>query len=96
MTINEINKQFLLRSLLVRRWKEIFDLKGVDFLYDKKKGGPAMENTRSKLSNAAIEGDIEALEENERLRMEIDYLKKLKALVQKEKKLQNKSKRNVS
>ncbi|MDA1876453.1 hypothetical protein ACWKT7_23735 [Bacillus toyonensis] len=55
-----------------------------------------MENTRSKLSNAAIEGDIEALEENERLRMEIDYLKKLKALVQKEKKLQNKSKRNVS
>ncbi|AFU18050.1 hypothetical protein MC28_G317 (plasmid) [Bacillus thuringiensis MC28] len=38
MTINEINKQFLLRSLLVRRWKEIFDLKGVDFLYEKKKG----------------------------------------------------------
>lgn len=97
MTINEINKQFLLRSLLVRRWKEIFDLKGVEFLYEKKKGGPAMENTRSKLSNATIEGDIEALEEeNERLRMEIDYLKKLKALVQKEKKLQNKSKRNVS
>ncbi|MBJ8077218.1 MULTISPECIES: hypothetical protein [Bacillus cereus group] len=53
-----------------------------------------MENTRSKLSNATIEGDIEALEEeNERLRMEINYLKKLKALVQKEKKLQNTSER---
>ncbi|MEM5643994.1 hypothetical protein AAHB52_29735 [Bacillus toyonensis] len=41
-------------------------------------------NTRSKLDNAAIEGVIEALkDENECLRMEIDYLKKLKALVQK-------------
>ncbi|EPF02572.1 hypothetical protein ICQ_05645 [Bacillus toyonensis] len=94
MTINEINKQFLLRSLLVHRWKEIFDLIGVDFLYEKKKRGPTMENTntKSKLNNVAIE--VEALqEENERLRMEIDYLKKLKALVQKEKKLQNKTRR---
>ncbi|EOO10765.1 hypothetical protein IGA_06036 [Bacillus cereus HuA3-9] len=79
---------------MVRRWKEIFDLKGVDFLYEEKKGGPAMENinTKSKLNIVAIE--VEALqEENERLRMEINYLKKLKALVQKEKKLQNTSKR---
>lgn len=92
MIINEINKQFLLRGLMVRRWKEIFDLKGVDFLYKKKKGGPAMENKKSKLNNVAIE--VEALqEENERLRMEVNYLKKLKALVQKEKKLQNTSER---
>ncbi|MGY1465423.1 hypothetical protein ACW4EZ_29645 (plasmid) [Bacillus toyonensis] len=49
-----------------------------------------MENTKSKLNNVAIE--VEALQEkNERLRMEINYLKKLKALVQKEKKLQNTS-----
>ncbi|MED0952001.1 MULTISPECIES: hypothetical protein [Bacillus cereus group] len=50
-------------------------------------------NTRSKLDNAAIEEDIEALkDENECLRMEIDYLKKLKAFVQKEMELQNKTK----
>ncbi|MDT3496777.1 hypothetical protein NLU03_20790 [Bacillus toyonensis] len=48
-------------------------------------------NTRPRLNNVAIE--VEALqEENERLRMEIDYLKKLKVLVQKEMKLQNKTK----
>ncbi|MGR5961138.1 hypothetical protein ACT7DM_29585 [Bacillus cereus] len=36
-------------------------------------------NTKSKLDNAAIEGAIEALKgENECLRMEIDYLKKVK------------------
>lgn len=53
-----------------------------------------MEKTRSKLNNAAIEGVIAALkDENECLRMEIDYLKKLKALVQKEIKLQSKTKR---
>ncbi|AFU18051.1 Transposase (plasmid) [Bacillus thuringiensis MC28] len=51
-----------------------------------------MESTKSELNNVAIE--VEALqEENERLRMEIDYLKKLMALVQKEKKLQNKTRR---
>ena len=50
-------------------------------------------NTRSKLDNAAIEEAIEALkDENECLRMEIDYLKKLKAFVQKEMELQNKIK----
>ncbi|WP_198946844.1 hypothetical protein [Bacillus thuringiensis] len=49
-----------------------------------------MEKTKSKLNNAAIEEVIAALkDENECLRMEIDYLKKLKALVQKEKKLQS-------
>ncbi|ANC22616.1 MULTISPECIES: hypothetical protein [Bacillus] len=50
-------------------------------------------NTRSKLDNAAIQEAIEALKgENECLRMEIDYLKKLKAFVQKEMELQNKTK----
>ena len=52
-----------------------------------------MEKARSKLNNATIEGGIETLkDENECLRMEIDYLKKLKALVQKEKELQDKTK----
>ncbi|MBW3496207.1 hypothetical protein [Bacillus sp. FDAARGOS_1420] len=50
-------------------------------------------NTRSKLDNAAIEEAIEVLkDENECLCMEIDYLKKLKAFLQKEMELQNKTK----
>ena len=52
-----------------------------------------MEKIRSKLNNATIKGGIGALkDENECLRMEIDYLKKLKDLLQKEKKLQNRTK----
>ncbi|WP_275892940.1 hypothetical protein [Bacillus thuringiensis] len=51
-----------------------------------------MGNTKSKLVNASIEGMIEALkDENECLRMEVDYLKKLKDF-QKEMELQNKTK----
>ncbi|MEC0050866.1 transposase, partial [Bacillus cereus] len=73
--------------------REIYDLKGVEFQYKKKKGGPAMEKIRSKLNNATIKGGIGTLkDENECLRMEIDYLKKLKDLLQKEKKLQNRTK----
>ncbi|MCC6080409.1 MULTISPECIES: hypothetical protein [Bacillus cereus group] len=52
-----------------------------------------MGNTKSKLVNASIEGMIDALkDENECLRMEVDYLKKLKDFVQKEMELQNKTK----
>ncbi|HFJ9280725.1 transposase [Bacillus cereus] len=52
------------------------------------------KNTRLKLDNAAIEGMIEALkDENECLRMEVDYLKKLKDFVQKEMELRNKTKK---
>ncbi|MGK8833639.1 hypothetical protein [Bacillus tropicus] len=52
-----------------------------------------MGNTRSKLDKTAMEEAIEALQdENECLRMEIDYLKKLKVFVQKEMELQNKTK----
>ncbi len=78
-----------------RKWKETYDLKGVDSLHEKKRGRPAMKNTNtiSKLNHKVVEGSIEALqEENERLRMENDYFKKLKAFVQKEVELHNKTK----
>ncbi|PGS19597.1 hypothetical protein COC59_27535 [Bacillus cereus] len=31
----------------VRRWKETYDLKGVDSLHEKKRGSPAMKNTNT-------------------------------------------------
>lgn len=79
----------------VRRLKEAYDLNGVDSLLTKKRGRPAMEikNIRPKLNHKVVEGSIEALQaENERLLMEIDYLKKLNALIQNKTKLQNKTK----
>lgn len=61
--------------------------------YVQGKGRPAMKNKKVKVP-VLIEGFIEALQaENERLRMENDYLKKLNALVQKKNKSQIKTER---
>ncbi len=77
---------------IIRKWKVAYDLHGVDALRPKKRGRPAMKKKHKVQINLVpvlIEGSIEALQaENERLRMENNYLKKLNALVQKKKKSQ--------
>lgn len=76
----------------ILQWKRGIEEKGLDALLPKKKGRPSMKKDRKK--SAPVEGSMEALKaENERLRMENAYLKKLNALVQEKEKLQNKIKR---
>ena len=81
---------------IIYQWEELLKTKGVDALKPKKKRRPSMKK-KSKSNDkktAPVEGSMEALRaENERLRMENAYLKKLKALVQEQEKLQTKSKR---
>jgi transposase len=80
----------------LRKWKVPYETGGNDALQPNKKGRPSMNNKNSnKTKNQApVEGSIEALQaENERLRMEIAYLKKLNALVQNKEKSPNKTKR---
>ncbi|WP_090695859.1 IS3 family transposase [Bacillus sp. 166amftsu] len=70
---------------IIRRWRVAYDSNGVDALRSKKKGRPAMKNKKAKIQpkqdQVLAEGSIEALQaENERLRMENDYFKKVKCL----------------
>ena len=80
-------------SNIVWNWQHLFETQGIDALQLKGKGAsPSMK--KQPKNNQPVEGSEEALQaENERLRMENAYLKKLHALVQEKEKLQNKTKR---
>lgn len=81
---------------MVRNWRKAFETGGIDALQLKKKGRPTMKKVSklNKEQQLPVEGSIEALQaENDRLRMENAYLKKLNALVREQEKLQTKSKR---
>jgi len=78
----------------LRKWKVAYDSEGLGALQPKKKGRPSMQNKKlsTTKNQKVVEGSIEALQaENERLRMENAYLKKLNALVQNKEKSQNKT-----
>ncbi len=79
----------------LRQWKVAYETEGYDALQSTKKGRPSMKNKNSntKKNQAPVPESIEALQaENERLRMEVAYLKKLNALVQNKEKSPNKTK----
>jgi transposase len=76
----------------ILRWKNLLVQQGIDALESKKKGRPSMKKESKK--STPSEGSFEELQaENERLRLENAYLKKLNALVQEERKLKNAKKR---
>ena len=76
----------------VYQWLRKLGNGGLDALNPKKKGRPSMKNDNQKNkkkpeTTKTVKGSIKSLQaENERLRMENAYLKKLNALVQNKKK----------
>lgn len=64
----------------VIRWKRIYQKEGIGGLMKERRGSSA-DNARNENEQKKAEKDL--VTENRRLRMEIEYLKKLDALVQK-------------
>ena len=76
---------------VVSKWERIYYEEGPEALYQHQRGKKKMNSkSKNKKLNKEIEEDIIA--ENQRLRMENEYLKKLNALVQERIKRENKKK----
>lgn len=73
-------------------WQNTVETQGIDALLPKKRGCPSMKK-ETKKPQPVEESQEALLAENERLRMENAYLKKLHALIQEKEKSQNKIKR---
>lgn len=65
--------------LMLQRWERIFLEEGVEGFMKEKRGRKPKAGKPKKPLDKSVEEDLIA--ENQRLRMEIDYLKKLSALV---------------
>ena len=67
----------------VSKWERIYYEEGKDALYEERRGRASkMGNRKSRKTKTNVEKNEDLLAEVQRLRMENEYLKKLKALVQ--------------
>jgi len=94
LSYREAGRIFELKHDVLIAWERIYLQEGVSGLYVERRGQATAQespsNVRAKKLAPEVEEDLIA--ENQRLRMEIDYLKKLDALVQEEK-LQNRKRK---
>ena len=77
---------------LVGKWERIYYEKGPQGLYIEQRGKSRNMNSKTKNKKMSKEIEEDLIAENQRLRMENEYLKKLNALVQERIKRENKKK----
>lgn len=84
---SEVAKEYTLTRSMLQRWERIYLEEGADGLYIERRGRASSASGTGKGRPLKLEKIVEEdlIAENQRLRMEIDYLKKLNALVQAEK-----------
>ena len=79
-------------NYIVNKWERIYYEKGPQALYEDGRGRKKNMSSKPKKKNLNKEVEEDLIAENQRLRMENEYLKKLNALVQERIKRENKKK----
>ena len=77
---------------VVARWERIYYEEGPQALYEERRGRRKNMNSKPRKKKLSKEIEEDLIAENQRLRMENEYLKKLNALVQERIKRENKKK----
>ena len=77
---------------IVLKWERIYYEEGPQALYEDKRGRPIKMNSKQRKKKLSKEVKEDLIAENQRLRMENEYLKKLNALVQERIKQENNKK----
>ena len=86
---HETSRKYGIVPKLVRQWERIYLERGVEGLYEDRRG-TASNGRSGRPPNLDKRVSEDLIEENQRLRMEVDYLKKLNALVQQQEQQKNK------
>ena len=76
----------------VCKWEHIYNEEGPQALYEQRRGRKKNMNSKPRKKKSSKEVEEDLIAENQRLRMENEYLKKLNALVQERIKQENKKK----
>jgi len=87
VSLHQLSVKYLISPSVLSNWKREYEAGGVETLYMKKgRGRPSKANDKEKISSKTSNSkEEELLKENELLRAENDYLKKLQALIQHQK-----------
>lgn len=86
LSLQQLSVKYLISPSIIRGWKKQYEKDGISVLFKTKPRGrpPKMKKKAKNKQSKIINSDKDLLKENERLRAENDYLKKLQALIQKQ------------
>ena len=92
LSATETAVKFRINTNSVLKWERIYYEEGPQALYEERRGRKKNMSSKPKKKKLNKEVEEDLIAENQRLRMEIEYLKKLNALVQERIKRENKKK----
>jgi len=85
LSLHQICVKYCISPSVVSQWCRVYDEIGISALYEERRGRPRKmkQDINHRKENLPLDSYQALLAENQRLRLENDYLKKLQVLIQK-------------